>query len=73
MLLANARRQPSQRSRLAEISPTPVWRDLPLEHQTNVAHVLAVLVRRIRQQPQPDSRSEPLENSLHKKGAGEGP
>jgi hypothetical protein len=57
MLLANARRQPSQRSRLAEISP--VWRDLPLEHQKNVAYLVAVLVRRIRHQPQePEARRE---------------
>jgi hypothetical protein len=35
--------------------------DLPLEQQQHVAHIVAVLVRRIRQQPQPDSRSEPLE------------
>jgi len=52
MLLANARRQPSQPSRLAKISPPPVWRDLSLEHQKNVAHLVALLVRRIRHQPQ---------------------
>jgi hypothetical protein len=38
-----------------------VWTDLPLEQQQHVAHIVAMLVRRIRQQPQPDSRSEPLE------------
>jgi len=38
-----------------------VWTDLPLEQQQHLAHLVAVLVRRIRQQPQPDSRSEPLE------------
>ena len=59
MLLANARRQPSQPSRLAKISPPPVWRDLPLEHQKNVAYVVAVHVRRIRHQPQePEARRE---------------
>ncbi len=30
--------------------PPVLWQDLPLERQTQVAHVLAVLVRRIHQQ-----------------------
>jgi hypothetical protein len=29
----------------------PVWKDLPLEQQARLAHILAVLVRRTRQQP----------------------
>jgi hypothetical protein len=32
--------------------PPVLWRDLPPEHQTQVAHVLAVVVRRLYQQRQ---------------------
>jgi hypothetical protein len=61
MLLATARRRPTRSIRLATNRPTRVWTDLPLEQQQHLGHLVAVLVRRIRQQPQPDSRSEPLE------------
>ena len=62
MLLATARRRPTRSIRLAQIRPPRVWPDLPLEQQQRVAHIVAVLVRRIRQQPQPDlRRSESLE------------
>ena len=60
MLLATARRRPTRSIRLVTTRPR-VWTDLPIEQQQHVAHIVAVLVRRIRQQPQPDSRSEPLE------------
>jgi hypothetical protein len=60
MLLATARRRPTHAIRLVTTRPR-VWTDLPIEQQQHVAHIVAVLVRRIRQQPQPDSRSEPLE------------
>ena len=61
MLLATARRRPMRSIRLATTQPPRVWTDLPIEQQQHLAHLVAVLVRRIRQQPQPDSRSEPLE------------
>ena len=61
MLLATARRRPTRSIRLATTRPPRVWTELTLEQQQRVAHIVAVLVRRIRQQPQPDSRSEPLE------------
>jgi hypothetical protein len=61
MLLATARHRPTRSIRLATPRPPLVWRDLPLEQQQHVAHIVAVLVRRIRQQPQPESRSESLE------------
>jgi hypothetical protein len=61
MLLATARRRPTRSIRLATPRPLRVWRDLPLEQQQHVAHIVAVLVRRIRQQPQPESRSESRE------------
>jgi hypothetical protein len=62
MLLATARRRPTHSMRLGTTTRPPrVWTALPLEHQLHVAHVVAVLVRRIRQQPQPDSCSESLE------------
>jgi len=59
---------PSHRSTPTDALHTPgddpatrVWTELTLEQQQHVAHIVAVLVRRIRQQPQPDPRSEPLE------------
>jgi hypothetical protein len=44
---------PRQRIRPAgqlKSRPPVLWRDLTLEHQTQVAHILAVLVRRLHQQ-----------------------
>jgi hypothetical protein len=38
-----------------------VWTELTLEQQQHVAHGVAVLFRRIRQQSQTDTRSEWLE------------
>ena len=61
MLLATARRRPTRSMRLSATRPPRVWTALPLDHQLHVAHVVAVLVRRIRQQPQPEARSESLE------------
>ncbi len=61
MLLATARRRPTRSIRLATTRPPRVWTELMLEQQQHVAHIVAVLVRRIRQQPQPESRSAPLE------------
>jgi hypothetical protein len=61
MLLATARRRPTRSMRLVTTRPPRVWTDLPIEQQQHLAHIVAMLVRRIRQQPQPDSRSEPLE------------
>jgi hypothetical protein len=58
MLLATARRRPTRSIRLATTRPPRVWTDLPLEQQQHVTHLVAVLVRRIRQQPHPASRSE---------------
>jgi hypothetical protein len=61
MLLATARRRPTHSMHLKTTRPPRVWTDLPLEHQLRVAHVVAVLVHRIRQQPQVDSCCESLE------------
>jgi hypothetical protein len=60
MLLATARRRPTRSIRLATPRPPRMWTKLTLEQQQHVAHIVAVLVRRIRQQPHPDSRNEPL-------------
>jgi hypothetical protein len=60
MLLATARCRPTRSIRLATTRPPRVWRDLPLEQQQHVAHIVALLVRRIRQQPHPGSGSELL-------------
>lgn len=61
MLLATARRRPTRSIRLVTTRPPQVWRDLSLDQQKHVAHIVAVLVRRIRQQPQAETRSESLE------------
>ena len=61
MLLATARRRPTRSIRLATTRPLRVWTELTLEQQQQAAHLLAVLVRRIRQQPPPDARCEPPE------------
>ncbi len=51
MPLPTTRRRTRPAGRL-KCRPAVLWRDLPLEHQTQVAHMLAVLVRRIHQQRQ---------------------
>jgi hypothetical protein len=72
MLPATTRRPPTRSIRLVAIRPPQVWRELTLEQQHYVAYILAGLVRRIHQQPQPDSRSEPLEIPYIRKEQGEG-
>jgi len=73
MLLATARRRPTRSIRLATTRPPRVWTELTLEQQQHVAHIVAVLVRRIRHSLDLTrcvvSRSKPL----HKKGAVAGP
>ena len=60
MLLATERRRATPSICIVTIRPPLAWRDLPLEHQQHVARIVAVLIRRIRQQPQPGSHSESL-------------
>ena len=61
MVLATARLGLTNSRRLATTQPPRVWTELTLEQQQHVAHIVAVLVRRIRQRPQPDSLGEPPE------------
>ena len=61
MVLATARLGLTNCRRLATTRPPRVWTELTLEQQHHVAHIVAVLVRRICQRPQPDSLGEPPE------------
>jgi hypothetical protein len=61
MVPATARLEPTSPRRLAMTRPPRVWTELTLEQQQHVAHIVAVLVRRIHQRPQPDSLGEPPE------------
>jgi hypothetical protein len=58
MQLAIARRPRTNPSHRMRLLPPRIWRELPPEHQVQVAHVLAVLVRRVhRAQDAPNERA----------------
>jgi hypothetical protein len=56
MQLAIARRRSTSPSHRMRLLPPRIWRELPQENQAHVAHVLAVLVRRLHQTQ--DARNE---------------
>jgi hypothetical protein len=56
MQLAIARRRPTSPSHRMRLLPPRIWRELPQEHQVQVARILAVLVRRVHQAQ--DARNE---------------
>jgi hypothetical protein len=53
MQLAVARRQSTSPSHRMRLLPPRIWRELPQVHQVRIAHVLAVLVRRLHQAEDP--------------------
>jgi hypothetical protein len=51
MPLATARRRPTRRSRVEKVRVPVIWSHLPDADRAILAHVLAVLVRRLYQTP----------------------
>ena len=49
MQLAIARRRPTSPSHRMRLLSPRIWRELPHEQQAQIAHLLAVLVRRMQQ------------------------